>query len=198
MAEERAPDDRVCLGVMVGAHGVRGLVKVKAFTEDPADVAAYGPVADKSGRRRWRLTVVGPAPGKSPDVVLAKVEGVADRDAAQALHGTELYVARAALPALEEEETFYHADLIGLRVEDRAGRLLGTVKAVENYGAGDLLEVEGADGKALLLAFTKAAVPVVDLAGGRLVAEPPAEVTVPPRPEDGAASEETPEEPEKG
>lgn len=203
MAKERADAERVCLGVMAGAHGVRGLVKVKAFTEDPADVAAYGPVADKSGRRQWRLTVVGPAPGKSPDVVLAKVEGVADRDAAQALHGTELYVARTALPALEEEETFYHADLIGLRVEDRAGRLLGTVKAVENYGAGDLLEIEGPGdgkgaGKAVLLAFTKTAVPVVDLAGGRLVVEPPAEVTVPHGPQGGATSEETPEEPEKG
>ncbi|GAB4360119.1 MAG: ribosome maturation factor RimM [Kiloniellaceae bacterium] len=193
MAEDRAPDDRVCLGVMVGAHGVRGLVKVKAFTEDPADVAAYGPVADKSGRRQWRLSVVGPAPGKSPDVVLAKVEGVADRDAAQALHGTEFYVARAALPVLEEEETFYHADLIGLRVEDRAGRLLGSVKAVENYGAGDLLEVEGPDGKPVLLPFTKAAVPVVDLAGGRLVAEPPAEIVVQPR----AGAADGPEEPEK-
>ncbi len=190
MAEDRVCPERVCLGVMVGAHGVRGLVKVKTFTEDPTDVAAYGPVSDKAGRRQWRLTVAGPAPGKSPDVVLAKVDGVGDRDAAQALHGTELYVERARLPALEEEETFYHADLIGLRVEDSAGRLLGTVKAVENYGAGDLLEVEAADGKPLLLAFTKAVVPLVDLAGGRLVAEPPAEVVVQPRVAPGDSGEE--------
>jgi 16S rRNA processing protein RimM len=198
MPDERAPNDRVCLGVMVGAHGVRGLVKVKAFTEDPADVAAYGPVSDSNGRRQWRLEVVGPAPGKSPDVVLTKVEGIRDRDAAQALHGTEVYVERAVLPALEEEETFYHADLIGLRVEDREGRALGTVKAVENYGAGDLLEVDGADGKPLLLAFTKAVVPVVDLVGGRLVAAPPAELVVQPRPEIGGGPEESPKEPEKG
>lgn len=171
--------DRVCLGVMVGAHGVRGLVKVKTFTEAPEDVAAYGPVSDKSGKRRWTLQLAGPAPGKK-DVVLVRVEGVKDRDAAQALHGTELYVDRAALPALEEEETFYHADLIGLSVEDTAGRPLGVVKAVENYGAGDFLEVEQADGKSLLLAFTKAAVPQVDLAGGRLVAQPPEEIEVPP------------------
>lgn len=177
---------RVCLGVMVGAHGVRGLVKVKTFTEAPEDVAAYGPVSDKSGRRRWSLEVAGPAPGKQ-DVVLVRVEGVKDRDAAQALHGTELYVERAVLPALKEEETFYHADLIGLRVEDGEGRALGIVTAVENYGAGDFLEVERPDGKTLLLAFTRAVVPEVDIAAGRLVAVPPEEIEVPPegqRPEE--------------
>lgn len=184
MATQRP--ERVCLGIMVGAHGVRGLVKVKSFTEVPADVAAYGPVSDKSGRRRWTLQITGPAPGKQ-GVVLARVEGVCDRNAAQELHGTELYVERAALPALEEEETFYHADLIGLRVEDPAGRLLGQVTAVENHGAGDVLEVEQPDGKPLLLAFTKAVVPAVDIAGGHLVAVPPQEVEVPPeggRPEE--------------
>lgn len=172
-------EQRVCVGVMVGAHGVRGLVKVKSFTETPGDVAAYGPVSDKSGRQSWTLQVTGPAPGKR-DVLLARVEGVNDRDAAQALHGTELYVARAALPALEEEETFYHADLIGLRAEDPQGRVLGRVAAVENYGAGDFLEVEGPDGKSRLLAFTRAVVPEIDIAGGRLVAVPPEEIEVPP------------------
>ena len=190
MAGDRA-QDRVCLGIMVGAHGVRGLVKVKPFTEAPEDVAAYGPVSDKAGQRRWSLEVKGLGKG----VVLVKVEGIADRDAAQALHGTELYVERAALPALEEEETFYHADLIGLRVEDREGRALGRVKAVENHGAGDLLEVEQTGdgkggGKTLLLAFTRAVVPLVDLAGGRLVVDPPDEIEVPP--EAGPGSEREP------
>src|SRR3546814_16841742 len=114
---------RVCLGVMVGAHGVRGLVKVKSFTEDPAGVAAYGPVDDEGGARRWRLEVVGPAPGKAEGVVLVRVAGVEDRDAAQALHGVRLYVDRSALPAPGEAE-FYHADLISLRVEDVAGQRL--------------------------------------------------------------------------
>ncbi|MEO3428098.1 ribosome maturation factor RimM [Pelagibius sp. CAU 1746] len=194
MAEDRAGPDLVCLGVMVGAHGVRGLVKVKTFTEAPEDVAAYGPVSDKAGRRRWTLQVTGPAPGKR-DVVLAKVEGVGDRDAAQALHGTELYVERSALPALAEEETFYHADLIGLSVEDPEGRELGKVAAVENYGAGDFLEVvrkgDGkGGGKTLLLAFTRAVVPEVDIAGGRLVALPPAEIEVPPEGARPGAEEE--------
>lgn len=178
-----AAQQRVCLGVIAGAHGVRGLVKVKSFTEVPADVAAYGPVSDESGRRRWRLEVTGPAPGKSDDVLLVRIEGVTDRDAAQALHGTRLYVDRAALPEPEEEE-FYHADLIGLRVEDPGGGLLGTVKAVENHGAGDLLEVEGPEDRTLLLPFTRAVVPLVDIAGGRLVAQPPVEVEVPSRPEE--------------
>jgi 16S rRNA processing protein RimM len=174
-------EDRVCLGVIVGAHGVRGLVKVKSFTETPEDVAAYGPVSDRRGARRWSLDVKGPAPGKAGDVLLVRVEGVDDREAAQALHGTELFVDRAALPALAEDDTFYHADLIGLRVEDAQGRALGSVKAVENYGAGDVLEVERPDGTSLLLAFTRAAVPLVDVAGGRLVAAPPAEIEVLPQ-----------------
>lgn len=193
---DRGGAKRICLGVMVGAHGVRGLVKVKAFTEDPAAVAAYGPVSDESGGRQWRLEVVGCAPGKSGDVVLARVEGVTDRDAAQALHGVRLYVERAALPEPEDAETFYHADLIGLRVEDAAGRLLGHVRAVENHGAGDVLEVDtgGAEGggRSLLLSFTRRVVPLVDLAGGRLVAEPPVEVEVPPGP--GGRGQEEPEE----
>lgn len=192
MARDREAGARVCLGVMVGAHGVRGLVKVKSFTADPADVAAYGPLSDDSGARRWRLEIVGPAPGKSEDVLLARVESVGDRDAAQALHGVRLYVERAALPALEAEE-FYHADLVGLRVEDGAGQFLGSVRAVENHGAGDVLEVAGPDGRSLMLPFTRAAVPLVDLAGGRLVAALPAEVEVPPHGETGDEAEE-PEE----
>ncbi len=163
--------DRVCLGVMVGAHGVRGLVKVKSFTEVPEDVAAYGAVTDRSGRQRWTLEAVGRAKG----VVLVRATGVSDRDQAQALHGTELYVERAALPALEEEETFYHADLIGLRAEDPAGVEIGRVAAVENYGAGDLLEIVDGEGRSRILPFTRAAVPEVDLAAGRLVVLAPEE-----------------------
>jgi 16S rRNA processing protein RimM len=183
MIQGREAGARVCLGVMVGAHGVRGLVKVKSFTEDPGDVTAYGPVSDEAGRRCWHLEIVGPAPGKSDDVILVRVEGVKDRDAAQALHGVRLYVERSALPAPDAGE-FYHVDLIGLRVEDGAGKLLGIVKAVENHGAGDLLEVEAPDGGAFFLPFTLAVVPQVDLAGGRLVVEPPAEVEVPSAPDE--------------
>jgi 16S rRNA processing protein RimM len=164
---------RVCVAAIAGAHGVRGLVRLKAFTEDPDTVGDLGPLSDEAGERSFQVTVVGHAKG----VVLAQLTGVEDRDRAQALKGVRLYAERAALPALEDEETFYHADLIGLAVEDRAGRPLGRVRALHDFGAGDLIEIEGGDGTTTLLPFTRAAVPVVDLEAGRVVVEPPAEDT---------------------
>ena len=165
-----AEDERLCVGVIAGAHGVRGLVKIKSFTDDPANLTAYGPLTDESGARRYQVAVTGRAKG----VLLARIEGVGDRDAARALRGARLYVARAALPEPEDEE-YYHADLIGLAVEDRAGAPLGRVAAVQNFGAGDILEIERPDQGTLLVPFTKAAVPLVDPAGGRVVVEPPEE-----------------------
>ena len=162
--------ERLCVGVIAGAHGVRGLVKIKSFTDDPANLTAYGPLTDESGARRYQVAVTGRAKG----VLLARIEGVGDRDAARALRGARLYVARAALPEPEDEE-YYHADLIGLAVEDRAGAPLGRVAAVQNFGAGDILEIERPDQGTLLVPFTKAAVPLVDPAGGRVVVEPPEE-----------------------
>jgi 16S rRNA processing protein RimM len=162
---------RVCLGAIAGAHGVRGLVKIKSFTEDPANLTAYGPLTDESGRRRFEVTVT----GRAKDLLVARIDGVEDRDAAQALRGVRLYVARAALPE-PEEEAYYHADLIGLTAEDPDGRPLGTVAAVENYGAGDFLEIARPEGAPLLVPFTTAAVPVVDVGGGRIVVAPPEEL----------------------
>lgn len=164
-------DERVCLGVIAGAQGVRGQVRIKSFTEHPADVAAYGPLSDEAGRRRFSMTVVGRAKG----VVVVAIEGIAERAAAEALRGTRLFVERQALPALDEPECFYHADLIGLSAEDRLGRPLGLVRAVHNFGAGDLIEIETAEGATLTVPFTKHAVPLVDLDAGRLVAAPPPE-----------------------
>ncbi len=165
-------DARVCLGAIAGAHGVRGLVKIKSFTRDPADLTAYGPLADESGRRRFEIAVTGQAKG----LLVARIAGVEDRDAAQALRGVRLTIARAALPEPEDAEEFYQADLIGLAAEDLAGRPLGTVTAVENYGAGDFLEIARAQGAPLLVPFTKAAVPLIDLEGGRVVIDPPEEI----------------------
>jgi 16S rRNA processing protein RimM len=173
VAAGNAPSKRICLGVVAGAHGVRGLVKIKSFTEAPGDLLAYGPLSDEAGTRRFEITVKGMAKGS----VLAAMTGIDDRDAAQALKGTRLYVDRAALPAADEEETYYHADLVGLRAEDRDGGHIGRVAAVHNFGAGDLLEIaRGEDEPELLVPFTKAAVPEVDLKGGRLVIDPPAEI----------------------
>lgn len=182
--------ERLCLGAIAGAHGVRGLVKLKSFTERAEDIVAYGPLSDEAGERRYALSLAGKAKG----VLLARIEGVADRDAAQALKGVRLYVERAALPAIDEPETFYQADLIGLPVEDREGRPLGKVSAVHSFGGGEVLEVvaKGAKrGDSLLIPFTKAAVPLVDLEAGRLVAEPPEESEAEP-PEENALEAEKP------
>lgn len=172
---------RVCLGVVVGAHGVHGLVRVRSFTEDPEDIAAYGLLEDEQRQRRFEIELVGRAKG----TLLARVQGIGDREQAQALAGTQLYVDRAALPAIEEEEAFYHADLIGLAAEDPEGRPLGQVSAVHNFGAGDVLEVQASGatddrpGPSIHVPFTRAAVPLIDLSGGRLVVDPPPQVGKP-------------------
>jgi 16S rRNA processing protein RimM len=166
------------LGVVVGAQGVRGAVRVKSFTASPADVAAYGPVEDEAGARRFSLRVVGASRG----AVIAKIEGVEDRDAAEALKGTRLYVARAALPPPGEDE-FYHADLVGLEAVLRDGTPFGTVRAVHDHGAGDSLEVLRPDGTTILVPFTRAAVPEIDFAAQRLVVDPPEGLLDPPEPE---------------
>lgn len=160
--------DRVCVGVVVGAHGVRGAVRVKPFTEDPQALGAYGPVEDEAGQRRFRLKVLGVAKG----LVNAVLAGIADRDAAEALKGVRLYVPRAALPEPDEDE-FYYSDLIGLAAELEDGTPYGTVRGVFDFGAGDVVELAFADGRTEMLPFTRAAVPVVDLAAGRLVVAPP-------------------------
>ncbi len=131
-----------------------------------------GPLGDEAGGRRFEIAVTGAAKG----LLLARIAGVADREAAQALRGVRLYVARAALPEPEEAEAFYHADLIGLAAEDPQGQPLGKVAAVENYGAGDYLEIERPEGEPLLIPFTQAAVPLVDLNAGRIVVAPPEEI----------------------
>jgi 16S rRNA processing protein RimM len=166
-----APDPKICVGVVVGAQGIKGAVRIKPFTETPEGIAAYGPVTDEQGGRRYEVRIVGQGRG----VVTAQLSGIADRGAAEALKGLRLYVPRSALPAPEAEE-FYHADLVGLRAELRDGRAAGRVTAVHDHGAGAYLEITGAGGRPLILPFTRRAVPVVDLAGGRLVIDPPEEV----------------------
>lgn len=170
---------RVLVGVVAAAHGVRGLVKVRSYTAEPADIAAYGPLSDETGRRRLVLEVLSAA--GQPGTLICRIDGVADRDAAEASQGLRLHVERSALPAPAEEE-YYQADLIGLRAELADGSLFGRVAAVLNYGAGDILEIEQAARPAggrpavIALPFSRAVVPVVDIAGGRVVVDPPAEL----------------------
>lgn len=166
----KKPSDLVCLGEIVGAHGVRGALRVRSFTTSPGALAAYGTLLDERGERRFNLQVKAERRG----VVIAEIDGVEDRAAAEELAGTRLCIPRAALPEREAEEEYYHADLIGLRVERADGRCIGRVRALYNFGAGGILEIEQAEGgEPLLLPFTRDVVPLVDIAGGRLVAEPP-------------------------
>lgn len=175
MTDER-PDgagDRLLIAEVSGPAGVRGAVKLKSYTADPADCAAYGPLTAADGR----TVAISHVSVKPNGAVIARIDGVDDRDAAEALKGLRLHVDRAALPAADEDE-FYHADLIGLGVETVAGERIGVVRALHDFGAGDLLEIaevpKARGGPTVMAPFTKAAVPVVDIAGGRVVIDPPA------------------------
>jgi 16S rRNA processing protein RimM len=159
---------RVCVGAIVGAQGVRGQVRVKSFTAEAADVAAYGPVESEDKSRRFKLKVMGEVKG----LVIAKLEGVNDRNDAEAMRGTRLYVPRDRLPKTEEDEFFY-SDLAGLTVEAADGSVIGTVKGLADFGAGEVLDIGRTEGGSFMVPFTKAAVPVIDVAGGRLVVIPP-------------------------
>ncbi len=166
-------DARVCVGVVTGPHGVRGLVKVKSFMQVPEDLTELAEVTDGSGTRTFRLDVRGTNKG----VYLVHVDGIDDRDKALALKGLELYVPRDILPEPEDDE-FYHADLIGLRVEFEDGTAIGTVRAVHDFGAGDVIELDGEKPwRAVMLPFDRETVPTVDMAAGRLVVRPPEGLT---------------------
>ncbi len=165
---------RVCLGQIGAAHGVRGEVRLRSFTAEPAAIANYGPLEAEDGRVFAIETL---RPAKSPDQhhFVARLAGIADRSAAERLANIKLYVPRERLPAPEEPDEFYHADLIGLAVVDSAGQRLGSVVGIHNFGAGDLIEVKPETGGATqLLPFDAATVPEVDLKAGRLVVELPA------------------------
>ena len=168
--EKPVAEDKVCIGAITGVRGLRGEVRIKSFTADPDGVAAYGPVTDEGGERAYRIRVIGHVKGR----VIARLDGIDDRDAAESLKGTKLYVPRSVLPE-PEDGAFYHADLVGLRAETADGAPLGTVKAVYNFGAGDVIEItgDGAGKDGLMVPFTNAAVPDVDLEQGVIVVSPP-------------------------
>lgn len=156
--------DRVLLGVVAAPHGVRGLVRIKSFTEDPMSVAAYGPLSDESGKKEYRVQALSAARG----AVLARIEGVADRTAAEALRGLRLYVERGRLPTTGERE-WYEADLIGLAAIGKDGRDWGKVVAFHDFGAGSVMEVSGG----VIVPFSDEAVPEIDVEGGKVVIDPP-------------------------
>ncbi len=161
--------DRVCVGAIAGSFGVRGEVRLKSFCADPAAIADYGPLFTQDGSRSFKVTLTRPVAGG----LGARLSGVATKEEADALKGTSLFVARDRLPSLGDDE-FYHADLIGMEVRDTGGAVVGKVGAVHNHGAGDLLEVQGPGLKeSLLLPFTRAVVPTVDLATRRVIVDLP-------------------------
>jgi 16S rRNA processing protein RimM len=163
----------ILVGRVAGGFGVRGEVRITTFTEDPLSLSRYGALKREDGTPGLVVKSARPAKGG----VIARVEGVESKEAADALRGLRLFVPRDALPKPAEDE-FYLADLIGMRVEDVSGAVLGTVAAVPNFGAGDLLEIDKGDGTATwYLPFTRDAVPEVRIAEGKVIANPPAEVS---------------------
>ena len=165
------PAEHICVGAIAGAFGVRGEAKIKCFTDDPAAVGDYGPLHTEDGKREFKLKLTRQIKGG----YAARLSGVDTREEAEALKGTRLYADRSALPEPDEEE-FYYSDLLGLRIETADGTVLGKIKAVQDFGAGDVIEyLPAGGGETLYLPFTREIVPTVDVAGGRIVAEPPIE-----------------------
>ncbi len=162
---------QICVARIGTAHGVRGAVKLWTFTEDPFAVTRYGPLSTKDGARAFEVANAREGKGH----LVATLKGVTSRNEAERLNGIELYVAREKLPATDDNE-YYHADLIGLAAVTSADQPLGKVVAIHNFGAGDIIEIAPPRGPTMLLPFSNAVVPTVDIAGGRVVIELPAEI----------------------
>ena len=167
--------DLVLLGVVTGVRGLKGDLRIKSFTADPEDLATYGPLWDEAGEVSYRVSVIGEVKGH----LIARIKGVSNRTTAETLKGLKLHIFRSALPDPEEDE-FYHSDLIGLQAITTLGEVLGTVSAVEDFGAGAVLEVAGGPYKGLMVPFTKEAVPKVDLEIGTVTVDPPEGLLEPP------------------
>ena len=168
------PQDLILVGIFGAAHGVRGEIRLKSYTGDPLAIADYPRLTDESGKTKFKIVSARPVKG---DILVVRVDGVADRTAAEKLTNTSIYMPRPDLPPADDDE-FYHADLIGLRAETREGVLIGTIANVLNFGAGDILDVRPEIGENLLLPFTKKVVPIVEIANKRVVVDMPEEVIV--------------------
>jgi 16S rRNA processing protein RimM len=161
----------ICVARIGAAHGVRGAVKLWTFTEDPFAVTRYGPLWSKDGRQQFEVTQAREANG----FLVATLKGITSRNEAERLNGIELYIARDKLPATDEDE-YYHADLIGLAAVTTSGEPLGRIVAIHNFGAGDIIEIAPGSGPTLMLPFSNAVVPTVDLAAGCVVIDLPREI----------------------
>ena len=170
-------DKRICVAKIGAAHGIRGDVKLWPMTADPMAFADYGALESEDGKRIFEIAHAKPA----GNFLIAHFKGVDDRNAAEKLVHTELFVSRAALPEIEEDGEFYYADLVGLKAVDRAGAQIGEIVALHNFGAGDLVELRVTGRRdTLLIPFTEETVPVIDVAGGKATIELPNEVEAEP------------------
>ena len=159
----------ICVGALAGAFGVRGEVRLKSFTSNPDDIANYAPLLTENGDKSFEIVIT----GRLKNGLAARLSGVVKKEQADDLKGTKLFVPRDRLPSLQEDE-FYYSDLIGMIVYDTGGNEIGKVQAVLNHGAGDLLEIHGANLKmSLMIPFTKEVVPTVDIVSRRIVTDPP-------------------------
>jgi len=163
------PDDLICIGAVSGTFGVRGEVRIKSFCAVPEDIETYSPLLSEDGQKSYSVSLT----GSVKNGFTARIGTVSTKEQADEIRGLRLYTRRALLPSLPDDE-YYYTDLIGLDVLDTGGTILGQVKSVLNHGAGDLLEIHGPNLKAsVLLPFTLAAVPTVDLTAGRVIVDPP-------------------------
>ncbi|AXT35431.1 16S rRNA processing protein RimM [Phaeobacter sp. LSS9] len=161
--------EQICVGAISGSYGVRGEVRLKSFCAMPEDIEDYSPLSTEDGSQTYTITLV----RAIKNGFTARIGGIETKEQADALKGVRLFAPRERLPNLPDDE-YYHTDLMGLDVYDTGGTLLGSVKSVQNHGASDLLEIAiPAESKTVLLPFTLAAVPTVDLASGRIIADPP-------------------------
>ena len=175
--------NRVCVGRIAGAHGVQGLIRINSYTEDPMDVAAYGPVTDEYGERMFELE----AKRMTKTQVVARIKGVMDRNAAEALQGLRIFILREVMPPTADDE-FYCEDLIGLAAETVDGKSLGSVLSLQEFGAGEMLEIGRRRGGTTLVPFTKDVVPQVDLEAKKIVIDPPIGLLEPITKEDPGSS----------
>jgi 16S rRNA processing protein RimM len=177
--------DRIRVARIGAAHGVRGEVKLWPFTQEPLAVASYGPLQTEDGTQAFEIEAL--RPGK--DYLVARIAGIDSREAAEKLTNLDLFVPRERLPKIEEADTFYHADLIGLAAVTAEGKTLGTVSAMHNFGAGDIIEIATVGGdQTLMLSFTDAIVPEIDMTARKIVVVPPAETSIPPLEGEGRPS----------
>jgi 16S rRNA processing protein RimM len=163
--------DRICVGIIVGSHGLQGAVKIKSFMVISDDITIYGPLTDKNGKKSFKLDLI----SSNNKGIVAKLRGITDRTASDKLRGLELYLSRDLLPDLKEDE-FYYSDLVGLVVENMNSEIIGTVGMVDNYGAGEVIEVDLQGGGTEMYRMSLGVVPEIDLKNGRIVVNPPFDV----------------------